>query len=622
MHDFLEANGTAYMVMALVEGETLNKRLMRDQRLTPEAVERLIFPLLDGLEAVHAIGFLHRDIKPANIMVDDQGRPTLIDFGASRAAMAGRSTTMTAVFTPGYAAPEQFMTAGKLGPWSDIYGVAATLYHAITGRIPPSGIDRIVDDAYEPLSELRPEGFAPELLAGIDAGMATRATDRPQSIPAWRQMLRSGSADMEVTRIGRRPGPLARAARKTSKARITIGGPALWGSVAAALILLAGGGYLAFTANAPTSGSSATLNLSTEQLEQVLAERRKADALVVEKRRLEDEARQRAETDAEAKRQADAQLAQARQALQKAEQELATLRTDIEARRQPASGQVDQAEATQRAEEDAAQRKAEAEAATLREAEEEAAKKAEAEAEAKRQADQALAVAEAQRKQAEADALAKAETEAGGDGVRLRKKPNARPRRKPRADARLTRRRPRPRPSARRSRPRRRSRQTPRRRRTRRPPRWPSSRKRARRPSAVLRLEQPERQRLQVALTSLGFDTRGNDGVFGPRSRDMIAGWQKKAGAPATGFLTAAQRDQLLRSAAPAVGRWDEEQKKIEDDKKKPDATQTAAALKSVRQWNTPLRSIGAGCRECWVVQRCAPRWHLSRGPGHLRIAR
>ena len=88
-YDFLEANGTAYMVMALVEGETLSKRLMRDQRLTPDAVERLIFPLLDGLEAVHAIGFLHRDIKPANIMVDDQGRPTLIDFGASRAAMAG-----------------------------------------------------------------------------------------------------------------------------------------------------------------------------------------------------------------------------------------------------------------------------------------------------------------------------------------------------------------------------------------------------------------------------------------------------------------------------------------------------------------------------------------------------
>ena len=582
VHDFLEANGTAYMVMTLVEGETLNKRLMRDQRLTPGTVERLIFPLLDGLEAVHAIGFLHRDIKPANIMVDDHGRPTLIDFGASRAAMAGRSTTMTAIFTPGYAAPEQFMTAGKLGPWSDIYGVAATLYHAITGRIPPSGIDRIVDDAYEPLSELRPEGFAPELLAGIDAGMATRATDRPQSIPAWRQMLRSGSADMEVTRIGRRPGPLARAARKTSKARVTIGGPALWGSVAAALILLAGGGYLAFSGYAPPSAGSATLNLSTEQLEQVLAERRKADALVVEKRRREEEARQRAETDAEAKRQADAQLAQARQALQRAEQELATLRTDIEARRQPASGQVDQAGATQRAEEEAAQRKAEAEAAALREAEDVAAKTAEAEAEAKRQADQALAMAEAQRKQAEADARAKAEAEEAG-----RRQASEEAQRKAETEA-----------ASRRQADEAQAKAQAEREKVEAEAKIKADAKveadkaaaalaklkeEAETAEKTLRLEQPERQRLQVALTSLGFDTRGNDGVLGPRSREMIAAWQKTRSQPATGFLTTVQRDELLRAAARAVARWDEEQKKIEEqrkadeEKKRSDATQAAS---------------------------------------------
>src|SRR5262249_3139967 len=93
-----------------------------------------------------------------------------------------------------------------------------------------------------------------------------------------------------------------------------------------------------------------------------------------------------------------------------------------------------------------------------------------------------------------------------------------------------------------------------------------------------LRLEQVDRQRLQVALTSLGFDTRGNDGVFGPRSREMIGGWQKKAGAPATGFLTAGQRDQLLRAAAPAVARWDEEQKKVEEQKKEEAKARLATA--------------------------------------------
>ena len=112
VHDFLEANGTAYMVMTLVEGETLNKRLMRDQRLTPGTVERLIFPLLDGLEAVHAIGFLHRDIKPANIMVDDQGRPTLIDFGASYAPVANaavvRSRYYRAVVARAFVPPFSF----------------------------------------------------------------------------------------------------------------------------------------------------------------------------------------------------------------------------------------------------------------------------------------------------------------------------------------------------------------------------------------------------------------------------------------------------------------------------------------------------------------------------------
>src|SRR5215831_17734120 len=82
VHDFLEANGTAYMVMALVEGETLAKRLARETRLGPEAVGRILFPLLDGLEEVHGLGFLHRDIKPANIMIDRAGRATLIDFGA------------------------------------------------------------------------------------------------------------------------------------------------------------------------------------------------------------------------------------------------------------------------------------------------------------------------------------------------------------------------------------------------------------------------------------------------------------------------------------------------------------------------------------------------------------
>src|SRR3984893_1393666 len=186
--DFLEANGTAYIVMQLLHGETLESRLKRTGPLKSAEIDRILWPLLDGLEQVHNAGFLHRDIKPANILLDDAGNPTLIDFGASRAAIAGRSTALTAIFTPGYAAAEQ-MTSAKQGPWTDIYGLSATLYHGITGQTPPSAFDRMLDDAYQPLGKMALPGFARGLLAGLDAGLEVRASDRPQSIAGWRPIL-------------------------------------------------------------------------------------------------------------------------------------------------------------------------------------------------------------------------------------------------------------------------------------------------------------------------------------------------------------------------------------------------------------------------------------------------
>src|SRR5882757_7027115 len=247
--DFLESNGTAYIVMELLHGETLEERIKRHGKLGPEDIDRILWPLLDGLEQVHNAGFLHRDIKPANILLDDAGNPTLIDFGASRAAIAGRSTALTAIFTPGYAAAEQ-MTSAKQGPWTDIYGLSATLYHAIAGQTPPSAFDRMLDDAYEPLGKKMPSGFALGLLAGIDAGLAVRASDRPQSIGGWRPILGqfaalAGDATVVLVRPPEAPSPavvepIAAGAPPTARKR----GMGLWlGAAAAAIVVLAGGYY-------------------------------------------------------------------------------------------------------------------------------------------------------------------------------------------------------------------------------------------------------------------------------------------------------------------------------------------------------------------------------------------
>ena len=179
VYDLVEDHGTAYIVMELVHGSTLADKLDQDGPLSAQDVDRLLPPLLDVLATVHQAGFVHRDIKPANILLDREGRPILIDFGAARAAMASRTSAMTAVFTPGYAAVEQFVE-GNQGPWTDIYGLAATFYRAISGRMPPRSVERALEDKYQPLAELKPAGFPVQLLSGIDRGLAVRPADRPQ----------------------------------------------------------------------------------------------------------------------------------------------------------------------------------------------------------------------------------------------------------------------------------------------------------------------------------------------------------------------------------------------------------------------------------------------------------
>src|SRR5712691_7355468 len=207
VYDYLEANGTAYMVMGLARGETLDQRLKRDKQLAPAIIERMLERLLGGLEEVHKAGFLHRDVKPANIILDAKDNPTLIDFGASRAAMADRTAAMTAIFTPRYAAAEQ-LTSDKQGPWTDIYSISATLYHSITGRPPPSSLERALNDTYEPLTKLSPLGFSRATLERIDAGLGVRAKDRPQSIAIWRGGLSSAEAPADdSTVVGARSKP-------------------------------------------------------------------------------------------------------------------------------------------------------------------------------------------------------------------------------------------------------------------------------------------------------------------------------------------------------------------------------------------------------------------------------
>lgn len=190
-----DANNTSYMVLEFVRGMDMAAWLRRrEMRPSQPEFDHLIDPLLDALEAVHATGMLHRDIKPENIYIRDENlEPVLLDFGAAKFDASERQArTTAAIVSSGYSPNEAYTTDKSLqGPWTDVYSLAATVYHALTGKPPPEAVQRAITDSYVPLASSAPlrRAYRPTFLAAIDAALAVRPKARPQTIDQWRRML-------------------------------------------------------------------------------------------------------------------------------------------------------------------------------------------------------------------------------------------------------------------------------------------------------------------------------------------------------------------------------------------------------------------------------------------------
>lgn len=145
IYSLFQENQTAYYIMEFLEGSDLKHLIKtRGGKMSWPEIKNITLQVIDALAVLHADGVVHRDISPDNIFISPQGKATLIDFGAARLFMAQKQ--LTVILKRKYAPIEQYETRGKQGPWTDIYALAATIYHALTGELPPEATSRAYRD--------------------------------------------------------------------------------------------------------------------------------------------------------------------------------------------------------------------------------------------------------------------------------------------------------------------------------------------------------------------------------------------------------------------------------------------------------------------------------------------
>ena len=232
VYRYFRANNTGYMVLHFEEGGSF-KAWLKGLKRAPRQneLDKILNPLLDALEMVHGGAFLHRDIAPDNIIIRKDGSPVLIDFGSARGEIASHSKTVSALVKPGYSPYEQYATTSRQqGPWTDIYALGATLYHAVSGKRPPDAPSRMVNDEYVPARAVALSSYRPTFLAAIDKSLRLEIGERPQSVAQWREQLLtpepkrergrlSLSRALERLRTGIRPAAVRRQDGKAARSR-------------------------------------------------------------------------------------------------------------------------------------------------------------------------------------------------------------------------------------------------------------------------------------------------------------------------------------------------------------------------------------------------------------------
>ncbi len=182
VRDFFYANETAYIVMDYIKGITLKEHVKKNGAVEGKEALAMIRPVIRSLHIVHQADIIHRDISPDNLLLTEQKKLVLVDFGSARVEDSTMTQSMTVMFKRGYTPKEQYLRRGKLGAWSDIYSLCATMYFMLTGVVPNEAIERMLQDTIVPLPKMSSVSLAQKQKNAIMKGICVEPEERWQSM--------------------------------------------------------------------------------------------------------------------------------------------------------------------------------------------------------------------------------------------------------------------------------------------------------------------------------------------------------------------------------------------------------------------------------------------------------
>ena len=179
-YHWFEQNETAYIVMELIQGQSLYQMLQTGGVLSEEKITKYFTQIAEALAVVHNQNFLHRDIKPDNIIVNAQDNAILFDFGSTREFVRGQTHEMSVTLTKGYAPLEQYYYKSKRWPATDLYALCASMYELLTGELPTECVLRVQGEPLVPPRQQHPR-ISPLMEKIILKGMQMKAEERFQT---------------------------------------------------------------------------------------------------------------------------------------------------------------------------------------------------------------------------------------------------------------------------------------------------------------------------------------------------------------------------------------------------------------------------------------------------------